>query len=170
MTVVRGQGEGGGPLVVDLVYVAVEGLVVSQPVTGVEQDLVHSREPEDMKTDGPVGGQLYVVLPQPEAIVRVDRDEGQEVTDREEDQDLDGDERGEEFGKSGGVEVLVGLDLVLVQRSPAGEVDQEVEEAVEPVDRHHQAGDHQAGEREGGVGGCEVRPPGGEEGRPYHEG
>ena len=66
--------------------------------------------------------------------------------------------------------MFAALYFVLIEGRPAGEVDQEVEEAVHPVDHQHQAGDHEARQAEGAVGGGQVRPPDSEEARPHRQG
>ena len=49
MTVVRGQGEGGGPLVVDLVDMFVDQFVVEESVAVVEPDVMTQHADQDME-------------------------------------------------------------------------------------------------------------------------
>ena len=49
-----------------------------------------------------------------------------------------------------------GLDLVLVEGRPPAEVHRQVQQAVHPVDQQDQAGDDEAGQGEGAMGGGQV--------------
>ena len=49
MTVVRGQGEGGSPLVVDLVDVFVDQFVVEKSMAVVEPDVMTQHADQDME-------------------------------------------------------------------------------------------------------------------------
>ena len=103
---------------------SVEAGVVRDPVRQVEEDLVRDGVAQQVEEEGAGGGEGGVGL-QPQ--LGVDRQQGQAAAHGHEDKQLDSGHRGEEAGQAGGLEGAARLQLVPVERRPAGEVQQEVE-------------------------------------------